>query len=639
MLKKMTSLEVIRDSVLRVGQVVSVEGRTVEVEVDKLKNSSNLVFAGSVIKNTSVGGYVKIGKGFTWIIAKVEGEKILEDKDFSKRYYKSPTDRLKRVLQLSLLGFIDDKGRFRRGIKELPLVYNECYLLTSDEFKQIHSFVKSDDESIIVGHLSYEKNQQIEVGVDALFASHFGIFGNTGSGKSYTLSKIYYELFKKYDSSDNFIKNSTFLLIDFNGEYISNKGNQGEKGTNVLTSNELIKQEYELSTKTSIDKFPLEEATINNHELWSLILEATEKTQAPFLRRAIEYARWKPYIDDDDAFKAQLGDFISTALKDSDSNQDKNFASNLLKEIHYCFPKGSDVDAITLSEDYDEHLKWHSVNRNFYYENGTPIYSSSAQWNTVTVDKVMALNIPVSSLSPLAKIHILIVLQYFDESARGFSNKEHLAPLIKRLSRRITDMDRVFLLESPGDDSSGLQKPLQIVSLKNVNLTMRKIIPMVLSKVFYDKKKLNPDKDAYLNLIIDEAHNILSFDSTRESEQWRDYRLETFEEIIKEGRKFGTFLTIASQRPSDISPTILSQLHNYFLHRLINDRDIKAVEKTVSYLDRLSFESMPILPTGTCILAGILAQIPVVVDIEPIPIENAPNNETMSVSLSWKKGK
>ena len=109
----------------------------------------------------------------------------------------------------------------------------------------------------------------------------------------------------------------------------------------------------------------------------------------------------------------------------------------------------------------------------------------------------------------------------------------------------------------------------------------------------------------------DEAHNILSYDSARESEQWRDYRLETFEEIIKEGRKFGVFLTIASQRPSDISSTIISQLHNYFIHRLINDRDIQAVERTVSYLDRLSFESMPILPTGTAIIAGILAQIPV----------------------------
>jgi hypothetical protein len=74
--------------------------------------------------------------------------------------------------------------------------------------------------------------------------------------------------------------------------------------------------------------------------------------------------------------------------------------------------------------------------------------------------------------------------------------------------------------------------------------------------------------------------------------------------MIKEGRKFGVFLTLASQRPSDISPTIISQLHNYFLHRLINNEDIRAVEKTISYLDRVSFEYLPILPTGTCIFAG-----------------------------------
>ncbi len=159
---------------------------------------------------------------------------------------------------------------------------------------------------------------------------------------------------------------------------------------------------------------------------------------------------------------------------------------------------------------------------------------------------------------------------------------------------------------------------------------------MVLCKMFYEDKKKSGNNSSYLNIIIDEAHNILSLDSTRESEQWRDYRLETFEEIIKEGRKFGTFLTIASQRPSDISGTIISQLHNYFLHRLINDRDIKAVERTVSYLDRLSFESMPILPTGTCILAGILAQIPVVVDIGQTPVENEPNNKTMTIVDKWR---
>jgi DNA helicase HerA-like ATPase len=59
-------------------------------------------------------------------------------------------------------------------------------------------------------------------------------------------------------------------------------------------------------------------------------------------------------------------------------------------------------------------------------------------------------------------------------------------------------------------------------------------------------------------IIIDEAHNILSTESFREAESWKDYRLETFEEIIKEGRMFGVFVTIASQRPNDISPVLVS---------------------------------------------------------------------------------
>ena len=167
---------------------------------------------------------------------------------------------------------------------------------------------------------------------------------------------------------------------------------------------------------------------------------------------------------------------------------------------------------------------------------------------------------------------------------------------------------------------------------------MKKIIPLVICKYFYSHyKEHNSERNKYLNIIIDEAHNILSRESNRESEQWKDYRLETFEEIIKEGRKFGVFLTLSSQRPSDISPTIISQLHNYFLHRLINNNDIIAVEKTISYLDKLSFEYLPILPTGTCILAGLSAQVPVVIDIGAIEKEFEPNNKTRSLTENWKE--
>lgn len=159
---------------------------------------------------------------------------------------------------------------------------------------------------------------------------------------------------------------------------------------------------------------------------------------------------------------------------------------------------------------------------------------------------------------------------------------------------------------------------------------------MIITKQLYDQHKQKGEFESRsLHIIIDEAHNILSTNSERESETWKDYRLETFEELIKEGRKFSTFLTIASQRPYDISPTIISQLHNYFIHRLINDNDIKAIEKTVAYLDKLSFESIPILSVGSCFVAGLSAEIPIKIDIELLAREMQPRSETINFNQVW----
>jgi DNA helicase HerA-like ATPase len=233
-------------------------------------------------------------------------------------------------------------------------------------------------------------------------------------------------------------------------------------------------------------------------------------------------------------------------------------------------------------------------------------------------------------MEALDKLRLKIILQYFDDIFRGYSNKDHLASLVKRMDNRIEDLKKVITI----GDSLG-ERNFTVVSLKDVNIHLRKILPLLLCKRLYDDKKSDDDGETYLNIIIDEAHNILSEDSTREIEQWKDYRLETFEEIIKEGRKFGVFLTLASQRPADISPTIISQLHNYFLHRLINEQDIKAVERTISYLDKVSFEYLPILPTGTCVFAGLLANVPVIVDIDEMDAAYEPKNKTRTLTDKW----
>jgi DNA helicase HerA-like ATPase len=241
------------------------------------------------------------------------------------------------------------------------------------------------------------------------------------------------------------------------------------------------------------------------------------------------------------------------------------------------------------------------------------------------------LDIAEISADVLIQIRLKIVLQYHHEIINGFSSSEHLSPLLKRIGPRINDLRKVIEVKDARP-----RKNITVISFRDVNIHMRKMLPLLICKQLYERKKEENQKDKYLNIIIDEAHNILSSTSERESETWKDYRLETFEEIIKEGRKFGVFLTIASQRPYDISATIISQLHNFFLHRLINNNDITAVERSVSYLDRLSFESLPILPTGTCILAGLSAQVPVMIDIGSIEQQFEPDNKTMRIIDKWK---
>lgn len=181
------------DKVTRVGEVNSVSGRLVKILVDENKNDSHLLYKGTLIKNVSVGSYVKIAKGFVRIIAKVEGEYISVDKDVPDDYH-SAKDVIRRYLEVKLLGYIDSNTYFL-GIKEMPLIGNECFLLLENEFQLIHQFSSNKNDSIKIGSLLMDDEQDIRLGVNELFGSHIGIFGNTGSGKSYTLAKLYHQLF------------------------------------------------------------------------------------------------------------------------------------------------------------------------------------------------------------------------------------------------------------------------------------------------------------------------------------------------------------------------------------------------------------------------------------------------------------
>lgn len=622
--------KLVKDSVFTIGSVFSVKGKEIVVKVNKDKNLPHLFFNGRTIKNVSVGlsNYVKITKGFTEIICKVEGEYLEEDKYQKNKHYTNEKQKIDRFLNVSVFGFYDNENKFQHGIKEMPLIGSECQLLSRKEFETLHELSEKNELSITLGSLIDEETQVISLSVTKLFAGHIGIFGNTGSGKSNTLAKMYTELFNSENLNENFSRKSKFIFVDFNGEY-SKDGDDG-----ILTRNKTV---YRLKTRGSTgSKYPISKSEIEKLELLSILLDATEKTQQPFLHRAMD-GEW--YETDNINYRKEIH-AINQRLKTILGIRNKEFNVPFLKKYIKDFEQLG-FKIINNGKDIED-LKYHgNSNCTFYYthSSGQDRYVDTNESDFVGPTGYFNASIdPAQGLNALQKIQFKILNQYYFEILNGYANQEHISPLIARLKKRFDMLSRVFEIKETSSSLELSSGNIEVIDLKSVGLEMKKVIPLLICKTNYDEQKNRRDseKENSLHIIIDEAHSILSENSNRESDSWKDYRLETFEEIIKEGRKFGVFLTIASQRPSDISPTIISQLHNYFIHKLMNENDLRAINRAVSYLDKLSFDSISNLSTGCCFIAGQMTQFPLSVKVYLLDKNIQPQSDTVNLNGLWQ---
>lgn len=537
------------NSIFRIGTVYSVDGRVVKVLVDRDKNSSHLVYQGNLIKNVAVGSYVKILKGFESIIGKVESEYVECNKVYNEQY-NSQEETINRFLIVKLIGHIEADS-YRKGLTELPLIANECHLLTNNEFEMIHSFGSKDDIYIEIGSIASDPLVPISIGVNKLFASHIGIFGNTGSGKSYTLAKIYRQLFEKFKNNENFKNNAKFLFYDFNGEY--------SKEDAIIEGKKI----YDLSTNTEagLDKIPLSDDDMLDENLLCIFANATEKTQRPFIVRCIKL--YYSIGGELDKFKNYLREQIFSILQMSD----KVKGDLLIDYVEEILPpnKKNGID-IGLRDDFS----YHSNAQCYFKKDRSNGFINFQERPQCIRDLKIYQQVEKFSFSNnfIKKFICIMYMRLIYDMLGNRAMNEHIAPAINKLKSNKKNIEKVFDFSNQ-IDSFWDESNIVVINLCNVNTDMKKLIPLLLTNKLYNEYKKKRDNKSYLNIIVDEAHNILSYQSTRESESWKDYRLEVFEEIIKEGRKFGVFMTIASQRPSDISSTIISQLHNYFIHRLM----------------------------------------------------------------------
>lgn len=612
------------DDALFVARVTEIRGVKVKAKMFESRNEPHLFYKGKLIKNVSVGSYVKIPCGFDLVIGTVEGEVQQERNHLGE----NADDRLRgtvdydRILEVSVFGVLSG-SRFERGLTVLPLMGSPVYVLEPEEIEAISNARSASEGSFSIGTLAGNDDINVSVPASKLFASHIGIFGNTGSGKSNTLCKLYTDCLSVIESHGGLSSHqSRFVFIDFNGEYVSD---------GVLTKDKSV---YKLSTSSKTgDRIPVPEDFYFDSSIWAVLSSAAEKTQKPFLAKVLRLAGSIRSAANPEAYT--LG--IVNKILESGSSKPVSFTEcrdDLVRALSFLVDK----DNLPKSrEEVEEQLKDIEV---FTNGGNLVLRQGSAYCNTIAdvpsfFSGVTALLTGFLSLQDDIPSFMAFCsrILFVQKCLSGSILRDSIAWWLPRYEDQLQESSKLY------NATLSPMPAVSVISLLDVNQEQKKTIPLVVAKYSYDKqKRLNStDPESSTHLIVDEAHNILSYSSMRESESWRDYRLETFEEIVKEGRKFGMYLTLASQRPSDISPTIISQLHNYLIHRLINDEDLRAISKAVSFIDYANFSMIPVLPQGSCIASGTAIQHPICVQVPPLPEASRPASGDRDLFYSWTK--
>lgn len=585
---------------LNVGFVTQVKGTAVVAKVNNTLYQSTYFHHGKILRGIAINEFVLIRKGYQDIVGKIIGEEVIEN--FNLRSDELDQKKYERFIELNILGYFFE-GNFYSGIKYLPMINDQLFLISDEKIAEIYNFRKNKHTPLINIGKSILEELPISIPVNGVFNSHIGIFGNTGSGKSNTLAKLYHSLITLIKDKPNFTKKSKINFIDFNGEY----------STLAKSFPELTKA-VELSTKEIKDKLVFSENEFWDDELLSVLFSATEKTQKPFLTHLVKNKK---------TFDNDLNGYLKHTIKNMFGTNPHRETLNLLKGlISYL----TDKEQLEANEELSK-FSWHTGNNK---------YDHPDSWINNSDDAIAHLSVTYNSSfvinSVFDEIFIRSTLQLINSVSKNYVQYEHISPLINKISATGPSLSKVIEITEHHND----QVPISIISLKHCNQSTKKTIPMMIAKCSFLEHKSTDNEIESFHLIIDEAHNILSETSSREAESWKDYRLELFEEIIKEGRKFGYFVTISSQRPYDISPTIISQLHNYFIHRLVNENDLFLLKNTLSTLDAASRSLIPTLPPGACIISGTAFHTPLIVQIDRLTEETAPQSDTLNLEDLWE---
>jgi hypothetical protein len=570
-----------KENITYLGTVMNVNSSSVEVEISRDIPTAAPIIDGRLYKIGQIGTFVKFPVGsltLFGIVSSVSNTPTSIDIDSYEPNYGA------RYLQVNLIGEKVGSRDFQKGVGTFPTINDEVHIVTEDDLRSIYS--NKSDRFLEIGAHSSSKNLPVYIDPHNLILRHAAILGSTGSGKSNMTANLIKRILAKYSGS-------RVVLIDPHGEY--------------STAFSGVSKVFKINSPTTPLFIPFWAMTFD--ELTFFLVGRPEGQERP----------------EDKQLRERI-----VQLKKDNAIKLKNGAI--------------DINYITADSPIPFNIKqlWHDIDREV---NGT--FSETNEQNQTRENEKIVDEGDAKKLKP-AKFEA-----YSPTNTAPYkSKKQTMYPYVGKIYSRLKDSRYSFMfnpddyydVDSPNDLDHLLREwinhyhRLTILDLSGVPFELIDISVGVITRFLYDsmywgRNEEYTGRNRPLLMVYEEAHSYLP--KSESSSHVYGYARKAVEKIFKEGRKFGIGSIVVTQRPSEISETILAQVGTFIALRLTNSSDKNTVQSAAPNNMNGLMDLLPTLRVGEAIIIGEAINIPtrVTIDlVEPRPSSNDPD-----LISSWSK--
>ena len=528
---------------------------------------------------------------------------------------------------IKLIGEINGP-RFIPCVLVKPSIGNVCFVATDEEVRLIISGDQNNFmKRVLIGNMPLYNNTPAYVSTNTFFSNHFAIFGNTGSGKSCGVARLFQNIFFNNTQTP---RNACIFIFDAYGEY--------ESALSVQNSQVFFKK-YSTNVRQNpqnLIKLPLWLLDIDD---FALLLEVDDPTQLPIIEKALRLVTI--FSGSDEETKIYKNDIIAKAILEV------LYSGGAASQIHdqiFAILTSFNTEDLNLETPIVQPGYTRSLRQCLIIDKEGKI--GEMQLVTEFIKKFINPDLKLELPDGTIPFTLENLRDAFDfalisegtlKSDKMYDKanvlKVRLDSLIKGEYAQYFKMDKyvdknTFIKELITASNGGRAQIINI-NISYLDDRLAKTICKIYAKLLFDfTSKLQQRGSFPVHLILEEAHRYVQQDSDT-----KILGYNIFDRIAKEGRKYGVILGLISQRPSEMSETVLSQCSNFLIFKMQHPRDVSFIRQMVPFITDEIVEKMKGLQPGTCVVFGSAFKLPTIVKMEmPNP---QPMSQNVDVSRLW----